>query len=302
MIVGPQKSHVTETLPRVKDLSSLRVKRSKGAEVSMPEDLAKLYQSLQVEYAKRTVALASAAHELKTPIAIMSGYADLLLSEKLGPLTAKQREVLQEMQSNRQRLQHFIDDFLNYGAISTGNLKLRIKSNDLNDCIRDICEVWQPRFQQKLLAFYRLEGKSIEPFFFDYYKVQHIIFNLLHNALKFTPAKGTVWISAELYLWERRGDSEKQVLENRRKNASATHNSVRITVCDTGPGIRPEFHQEIFEDFYRATETSESVGTGLGLAIARGLVQAHGGKIWVESEVGSGSKFSFLLPLRQSEN
>lgn len=272
--------------------------KMKGA--PMPEDLAKLYQSLQLEYARRTVALASAAHELKTPIAIMSGYADLLLSEKLGPLTAKQREVLQEMQSNRHRLQHFIDDFLNYGAISTGNLKLRIKNNDLDECLRDICEVWLPRFQQKIVAFYRLEGPPIAPFAFDYYKVQHIVSNLLHNALKFTPARGTVWVAAELYLWERRAESKK-IAQNRRRGVSVTHNSVRVTVCDTGPGIRPEFHQEIFEDFYRATEASESVGTGLGLAIARGLVQAHDGKIWVESALGSGSRFSFLLPLRQGE-
>jgi len=267
----------------------------------MSEDLAKLYQALQVDYARRTVALASAAHELKTPIAIMSGYADLLLSEKLGPLTAKQRDVLQEMQANRHRLQHFIDDFLNYGAISTGNLKLRIKTNDLDECLRDISEVWLPRFQQKMVAFYRLEQPSIPQFPFDYYKVQHIISNLLHNALKFTPAKGSIWISAQLYLWERRAESKNDVTENRRKDASIAHNTVRVTIADTGPGIRPEFHQEIFEDFYRGTDTAESVGTGLGLAIARGLVQAHGGKIWVESELGSGSRFSFLLPLRQPE-
>ena len=268
----------------------------------MQPDLQELYKSLQLEYAKRTVALASAAHELKTPIAIMSGYADLLLSEKLGPLTNKQKEILQEMQSNRQRLQHFIDDFLNYGAISTGNLKLRIKTNDLNHCVKEICEVWLPRFQQKLLAFYRLDEEPIEPFSFDYYKVQHVISNLLHNALKFTPTRGTVWVSTKLHYWERRADSEQPVAENRRKNDFIPEcNSVRVTVCDTGPGIRPEFHQDIFKDFYRATDASESVGTGLGLAIARGLVEAHGGRIWVESEFGSGSKFSFLLPLKREE-
>lgn len=270
-----------------------------GEKTAAAQDIAKLYQALQSEYARRTVALASAAHELKTPIAIMSGYADLLLSEKLGPLTEMQREVLREMQANRHRLQHFIDDFLNYGAISTGNLKLRIKTNDLNECLRDISEVWLPRFQQKLVAFYRLERPPIPAFPFDYYKVQHIVSNLLHNALKFTPAKGSVWVSAELYLWERRADANAEVSENRRSQ-TASHNAVRVTIADTGPGIRPEFHQEIFEDFYRATEASESVGTGLGLAIARGLVQAHHGKIWVESEVGSGSRFSFLLPLKQA--
>lgn len=257
-------------------------------------------QPAQAEFERRTLALASAAHELKTPLAILNGYADLLLGEKLGALNPKQREVLLEMQATRMRLQHFIEDFLNYSVIATGNLKLRIEPNDIRQCANEICGVWLPRFQEKLIAFYCLDATAIDQFPFDFYKVQHIISNLLHNALKFTPAKGTVWLSVEPHHWERRSSAAKISRERRRRRDDAP-NSVRITVSDTGPGISPEYHLEIFEDFARAdADQNRSHGTGLGLAVARSLVQAHGGKIWVESEIGMGSKFCLLLPFNRA--
>ena len=272
---------------------------SKGARSRKPQTKA---QPEQAEFERRTLALASAAHELKTPLAILNGYADLLLGEKLGALNPKQREVVQEMQATRMRLQHFIEDFLNYSAIATGNLKLRIEPNDIRQCVNDICGVWQPRFQEKLIAFYCLDSTAMDPFPFDYYKVQHIISNLLHNALKFTPAKGTVWLAVEPHLWERRNTATKISSERRRRRDDAP-NSVRVMVSDTGPGIGPEYHMEIFEDFARAdADENRSHGTGLGLAVARSLVQAHSGKIWVESEHGMGSKFCFLLPIQPETN
>ena len=268
------------------------------------EELGRQYRALRAEFERRTVGLASVAHELKTPLAILNGYADLLLGEKLGALNPAQKDVIAEMQSTRMRLQHFIEDFLNYSAIATGNLKLRIKPNHLNDCLDDICSVWLPRFQEKLVAFYKLDAAVIPEFPFDYFKVQHIVSNLLHNALKFTPAKGTVWLAAERYRWERRNKEQHCTTERRiqgNAQGNAAPNSVRVTVSDTGPGIGPEFHQEIFEDFSRAAGDGRSQGTGLGLAVARSLVHAHGGKIWVESEPGMGSKFCFLLPTSQKD-
>ena len=264
------------------------------------EELAQLYRKLQTEFQRRTVGIASAAHELRTPLAILNGYSDLLLGGKLGPLNDAQRDVLLEMKATRTRMQHFVDDFLNYSAIATGNLKLRIQLNDIQACLAEISDVWLPRFQQKLVVFYHLESQPIERFPFDFNKVQHIVSNLLHNALKFTPAKGTVWLAAEPYNWERRTASKGIRSQERRKGRAIAANSIRVTVSDTGPGVPPESQLEIFEDFHRASQPADdgSPGTGLGLAVARSLVQAHGGKIWVESEPGMGSKFSFLLPLR----
>jgi len=253
---------------------------------------------LKEENQRRTVALASAAHELKTPLAVLSGYAELLLNETLGPLTPKQRQVLLEMDANRIRLLHFTEDFLTYSSLDTGKQNMRFQLGDINACVSEVCGIWLSRFQKKGLPFYFMPG-SVQPFLFDYYKVQHVVSNLLENAWKYSPVPGTVWLSAEPYLWERRSYRAVTLsIPERRKQAKATANSVRITVSDTGPAIPPEYHQEVFQEFLRLPQVSgpSTEGAGLGLAIARRLVQAHGGKIWLESERDKGNSFCFILP------
>jgi signal transduction histidine kinase len=245
-------------------------------------------------------ALASAAHELKTPLAIMGGYLQLLLSEKLGPLSPRQMEVLTEMQANGVRLSNFIQNLLTYTSLKVDRFDLHYEVGNINDCIAEIAEVWAQRFQDKAIAFYFLPEEKLDPFPFDYYKVQHIVSNLLDNAMKYTPASGTVWLHLEPYFWERR-TVQRQPLVERRKQRITAPNCCRISVSDTGPGIAPEFQQEIFQEYFRLTpEGMRAEGYGLGLAIARRLVQTAGGKIWVESEPGSGSKFSFLVLLNPS--
>lgn len=245
-------------------------------------------------------ALASAAHELKTPLAIMAGYLQLLLSEKLGPLSPRQMEVLTEMQANGVRLSNFIQNVLTYTSLKVDRFDLHYEVGSINDCIREIAEVWAQRFQDKAIAFYFLPNEKLEPFPFDYYKVQHVVSNLLDNAMKYTPASGTVWLHLEPYFWERRTVQRAPLVERRRQRLPGP-NCCRISVSDNGPGIAPEFQQEIFDEYFRLTpQGMRAEGYGLGLAIARRLVQSAGGKIWVESEPGSGSKFSFLLLLNPS--
>jgi len=242
-------------------------------------------------------ALASAAHELKTPLAIMGGYLQLLLSEKLGPLSPRQIEVLTEMQANGVRLSNFIQNLLTYTSLKVDRFDLQYEVGNINECIREIAEVWAQRFQDKAIAFYFLPNDKLEPFPFDYYKMQHVVSNLLDNAMKYTPPSGTVWLHVDPYFWERRTVQREPSVE-RRKQRVLQPNCCRISVSDTGPGIAPEFQQEIFEEYFRLTlQGVRAEGYGLGLAIARRLVQLAGGKIWVESEPGSGSKFSFLVLL-----
>jgi signal transduction histidine kinase len=245
--------------------------------------------------------LASAAHELKTPLAIMGGYLHLLLSEKLGPLSPRQTEVLSEIQANGVRLSNFIQNLLTYTSLKVDRFELNYEVGNINDCLREIAEVWAQRFQDKAIAFYFLPSEKLDPFPFDYYKVQHIVSNLLDNAMKYTPASGSVWLHLEPYFWERRTVQRRPIVE-RRKQRVVGPNCCRISVSDTGPGIAPEFQQEIFEEYFRLTpQGMRTEGYGLGLAIARRLVQAAGGKIWVESEPGSGSKFSVLVLLNPSQ-
>jgi hypothetical protein len=270
-----------------------------GEDTDYPQDLVQQYNQLSERYRRTTNALASAAHDLKTPLAILNGYVELLQSEKIGPLNERQREVIGDMQSSGQRLQHFIQDFLSYTVLETGELRMQYEQSDVNACLSEVCRLWSHRFQEKGLALYFLANDKLVPFPFDSAKIQRVISNLLENASKFTPSGGTVWLHAEPYMWERRGATKPGVEKERRRQPLTTPNAVKVSVADTGPGIPPEYHVEVFDDFFRLpSNENQSDGMGLGLAIARRLVSAMGGKLWVESEIGAGSKFSFLVPLK----
>jgi len=261
------------------------------------ETLLGSYRRLLEQTQRRTVALATAAHELKTPLAVLSGYLELLHGSELGLLNERQQQVLTEARLNCARLQRFIQDFLTYSALETGKFTLKLERSDLNACLSELYGFWLARFRAKGVALFFPINSRLGPFYFDPYKIQQVVSNLLENALRLTPAGGTVWLSAEPHWWERRVALPDTVQAERRNQQTAAANAVRISVADTGPGIPPEYHQEIFDDFFRLGDAGDgSEGTGLGLGIARRLVQAHGGKIWVESASGHGSKFSLFLP------
>ncbi|PYX01994.1 MAG: hypothetical protein DMG86_08875 [Acidobacteria bacterium] len=264
-----------------------------------PAQLLQEYTQLRERFLRTTNALASATHDLKTPLAILNGYMELLASEKLGSLNERQREVLRDMHSSGQRLQQFIQDFLSFSVLETGELKMQYETGDMNACLSEVCRLWSHRFQERGLALYFLANDKLAHFAFDSAKVQRVISNLLENASKFTVAGGTVWLHAEPYMWERRSTVKPGISSERRRQNDPLPNSVKVSVSDTGPGIPAEYHIEVFDDFFRLPQTeNQSDGMGLGLAIARRLVNNMGGKIWVESEPGAGCKFSFIIPLK----
>ena len=252
------------------------------------------YLRLQEVNRQKTVFLASAAHELKTPLAVIKGYYDLLLSGSLGKLTDKQRDILQESKESCERLVRLVSMFLNYSALESGKLVLHLRENDLRDCLSELATRWHEAFVRKHVRLDTILNTDIPIFKFDYQKVQQTVANLLDNSLKHTPAGGNVTFRAELYFWERRSAEEVQTQDRRRERIQHP-NCIKVSVSDSGPGIASEHHQEIFEDFVRVDRTSS--GMGLGLAIAKRLVQAHRGKIWVESEPRRGCTFTFLLPI-----
>jgi signal transduction histidine kinase len=252
------------------------------------------YLRLQEVNRQKTVFLASAAHELKTPLAVIKGYYDLLLSGSLGKLTDKQRDILQESKESCERLVRLVSMFLNYSALESGKLVLHLRENDLRDCLSELATRWHEAFVRKHVRLDTILNTDIPIFKFDYQKVQQTVANLLDNSLKHTPAGGNVTFRAELHFWERRSAEEVQNQDRRRERVQQP-NCIKVSVSDSGPGIASEHHQEIFEDFVRVDRTSS--GMGLGLAIAKRLVQAHRGKIWVESEPRRGCTFTFLLPI-----
>jgi signal transduction histidine kinase len=261
-------------------------------------DLLQQYSQLRERFARTTNALASAAHDLKTPLAILNGYVELLQSEKLGSVNERQKEVLADMRISGQRLQQFIQDFLSFSVLETGEIRMRFEMGNLNSCLSEVCRLWSYPFQEKGLALYFLANDKLTEFSFDSAKVQRVVSNLLENASKFTPSGGTVWLHAEPYMWDRRNVAQPGILTERRRRPISQPNSVKISVADTGPGIPAEYHIEVFDDFFRLPQNETQAGMGLGLAIARRLVSGMDGKIWVESEPNTGCKFSFILPLR----
>jgi signal transduction histidine kinase len=255
------------------------------------------YLKLQEVNRQKTLFLASAAHELKTPLAVIKGYYDLLLTGSLGKLSEKQRDILEESKESSERLVRLVSMFLNYSALESGKLVLQLRDNDLRDCLEELANRWSEAFQRKGVKLETSLDPSISSFRFDYQKVQQTAANLLDNALKHTPSGGVVTLKASPHFWERRV-TETSPVEERRRFRLPRPNSVEVSVIDSGPGLAAEHHQEIFEDFVRVDRNTS--GMGLGLAISKRLVQAHRGKIWVESETNRGSKFTFLLPMDQN--
>ena len=183
-------------------------------DVPSPENLLQEYTELRERFQRTTNALASAAHDLKTPLSILNGYVELLQSEKLGPVSDRQREVLHDMRTSGKRLQQFIQDFLTYSALETGGLRMQFEAANINDTLSEVCHMWSNRFQEKALALYFLGNDKLPVFPIDAPKLERVISNLLENSFKFTPQGGTVWLHAEPYMWDRRTSCDDLLLQS----------------------------------------------------------------------------------------
>jgi signal transduction histidine kinase len=269
------------------------------------------YSRLQDVNQKKNNFLSMATHELRTPVTVIKGYHRILLDDRLGKLLPEQRKVLMESEENCNRLIKIINSLLNLSRIETGRLELIYQESDFVDHVRGVVVDLKGALTRKgLSAILNLET-GIPKFKYDREKITQVLTNLLENSIKYTPEGGKVYLSAEPYFWERRNPSSPLVAENKRTRVSTPStasavpfNAVKVEVSDTGIGISPQHHQEIFEEFTQvvASHSNKSSGLGLGLAISKRIIEAHGGKIWVESQVNLGSKFVFLLPFSPMES
>ncbi len=255
-------------------------------------------EQLKHEIFQRTLLLASAAHELKTPLAVIAGYADFLLGDYAGPLNEQQRSMLTEIQHSTLRLQYFIQSVLKFSALQSGKFEIHKELADINQAVAEVISQWQIPYKARETSCDFFPDATLGPIHTDKLKLQSIISVLLENALKFTSLSGRVTVTTTSDLWERRSLlSDKLIhLEKRNPTPIARNNCVRIDVTDNGVGIPSQYHQEIFEAFQQVEPGGQTDGVGLGLAIARRLVEALDGKIFVQSTVGRGSTFSVLLP------
>ena len=220
--------------------------------------------------------LASMSHELRTPLNAIIGFSDLLKEQHAGEANEKHQRYLNHISHGARHLLTLINDILDLSKIEAGRLDLRCEKLTLPDDIEEVFTAVRPLATTKGLHLDVHVNASLE-LHADKTRFKQILYNLLSNAIKFTAAGGGITVEAHT--------------EDTR---------LRISVGDTGIGIAPDEVETIFEAFHQAAETTKGVreGTGLGLAITKRLVEMHRGRIWVESEVGRGSRFFVEMPLR----
>ncbi|HKV47161.1 MAG TPA: ATP-binding protein [Candidatus Acidoferrales bacterium] len=220
--------------------------------------------------------VANVSHELRTPLTAIQGFAETLLNGGLED-QENNRRFIEIIRNHASRLARLTDDLLELSKIEAGKLPIHLQNVDASDLIAPVIELAQNIALKKAVSlnFTRLPD-NFPTFQGDVRLLREVLRNLLDNAIQYTGPNGHVEVSAE-------------------RNGS----SVVFTVADTGIGIPQAEHDRIFERFYRvdAARSREAGGTGLGLAIAKHIVEAHGGRIWVDSEIGRGSKFYFSIPL-----
>jgi signal transduction histidine kinase len=267
------------------------------------------YSRLQDLNQKKNKFLALATHELRTPVTVMKGYHRILLDERLGKLHPQQKKVLRESEESCARLIKIINSLLDLSRIETGKLELNYQENDFADNIKAVISQVKETCKKKRLSFLLKVNKDLPRFKFDRDKISQVLANLLENSVKYTPSGGKIHVSVHPHFWERRNPTNSLKQRNLetgslRKRGVAKHqsNAVMVEISDTGIGISPEHQQEIFEEFTQISSNHMNrSGLGLGLAISKRIIDAHGGKIWVDSQLNSGSKFMFLLPLNPIE-
>jgi len=233
-------------------------------------------QQLELASKYKSQFLASMSHELRTPMNAVLGYTRMLLMNVYGELPEKVRDVHQRIDKSGRHLLGLINDVLDFSKIEAGQLALAINPYSINDVIQAVVTSTQSLATEKNLALRITAPADLPAASGDERRISQVLLNLVGNAIKFTD-------SGEV-----------------RVDAATTDGALEVSVSDTGPGIAEADQDKIFEEFRQAegSITQRKGGTGLGLAIAKKIVELHGGRIWVESEVGKGSKFTFLLPLK----
>lgn len=233
--------------------------------------------------------LATMSHELRTPLNAIIGFSQVLRNETYGPLNQKQAEFIQQLLTSGLHLLHLINDILDLARIEAGRMQLERTLFDPGVALREVVRSVDALARQKAI---RLVLEIPEPMAIiaaDEPKLKQIMYNLCSNAIKFTGEGGQVTVTA--------------VIEPTHGGTGPAR-SLRISVADTGIGIRPEDQERIFDPFEQLDSSSAKIhgGTGLGLPLSRRLVELYGGRVWVESAgiAGRGSVFSFVIPVERS--
>ncbi len=223
--------------------------------------------------------LANMSHELRTPLNSIIGFSELLLDQIPGEINRDQRQCVSDILGSGQHLLKLINDILDISKIESGKAELHLEGINLRELMMGVQRTVKSLVDKKSQRFEVNIGDKVGRLCADKRKLKQVMFNLLSNAVKFTPEKGKV------------------ILEATKKGGNYV-----VSVVDNGLGIAEEQHEVIFDEFRQldGSNTRKYEGSGLGLALAKRFVELHNGNMWVESELGKGSRFSFSLPISQA--
>jgi signal transduction histidine kinase len=241
----------------------------------MNDELSRLYEELETVSRHKSEFVANMSHELRTPLNAIIGFSELLQQQSFGELNEQQLGYVDDVVEAGQHLLAVINDILDLAKVESGRMELELSNTSLRGVLESGLTMHAERAAKAGVELQlELDPQDI-PVRVDERKLRQVVFNLISNAVKFTPAGGRVDVSARI-----------------------ANGAVEVAVRDSGPGIAVEEQALIFEEFRQAQSRNgtRTEGTGLGLPLARGFIELHGGRLWVESKQGEGSTFRFTLP------
>jgi len=221
---------------------------------------------------RKSAFVANVSHEFRSPLTAIKESLSIVLDGFTGDINIKQKKILESGKKNLERLIRLVTNLLDLSKIEAGKVQMKKEQFDIMPLMDEILTTYEGEISKKKSTLKKDVPQDIGSIWADRDKLSEVIINLLNNAIKYTPTKGNIAVKLE-------GGKEE----------------VRFEISDTGPGIPKEDQDKIFDKFERITSEKQE-GTGLGLPIAKDIVELHKGKIWIESEIGKGSKFIFTLP------
>jgi signal transduction histidine kinase len=242
----------------------------------MSDELGRLYRELDDASKHKSEFLANMSHELRTPLNAVIGFSEVLEGRIFGELNHKQAEYVSDIHTSGRHLLTLINDILDLSKIEAGRMDLQVTPFLFADVVQNSVSLLRERATRQGIALGFEVSDNVGVVEGDERMIKQVLFNLLTNALKFTPSGGHVDVSVH-------GDG----------------GDVVVSVHDDGVGIAPADQARIFEEFQQVGSSHLQEGTGLGLAISRRFVELHGGHLWVESAPGTGSTFTFTIPQAQ---
>jgi signal transduction histidine kinase len=257
-------------VPNRDELGSLAINVNR-----MNDELQRLYRELESASRHKSEFLANMSHELRTPLNAVIGFSQVLRERLFGEINEKQEEYLDDIVSSGNHLLSLINDVLDLSKVEAGQVELEWATFSLRGALeRGVVMIRERAATNGARLSLELDPDA-DLVDGDERRVRQVVFNLLSNAVKFTPAGGSIAVAS-----------------------ARVNGEIQVSVEDTGPGIAPEDRERIFEEFQQTeVGVAQRDGTGLGLALSKRLVELHGGRIWVESEAGCGSRFVFTLPV-----